>query len=379
MESGPLLAASSDLDRTCNGQRPASKTLSRKILFVGNSHTYQPKELGGVPNAVARLAAAMSGAELSVESVTKGGADLLDLWEDFSATTHGSSSSSAWDTFVLQVGYGADKSKEFAVVEALKHRYAPLLLELQPSCTVLLYQTWSGPRPSSAEGDLLAESLEEYRAALLLAGIRDVRVARAGHAFLAVQEASARLNERIYPALWKDDMGHGSALAGVLVAAIMVLSLGLGATLEGRQRPLGKILEAMLPNAWRTASPGFAGDVNVAQKGWRDECRGAPAAVMELLQEEDLPLNRYPPGMRTERRDLGFDFGDVLAAVAAEAVKPLGAGSGDDAQDGPVVSENQPKPRRWQGAGDLQSCPASLSTPPGNNEQSQKSRRWQKR
>lgn len=39
--------------------------------------------------------------------------------------------------------------------------------------------------------------------------------------------------------------------------------------------------------------------------------RGAPAAVMQAVAdpEEDLPLNKYPPGMRTERRDLPLDFG----------------------------------------------------------------------
>lgn len=31
--------------------------IDRGLVFVGNSHTYQPKELGGVPGAFARLAA----------------------------------------------------------------------------------------------------------------------------------------------------------------------------------------------------------------------------------------------------------------------------------------------------------------------------------
>lgn len=235
---------------------------------------------------------------------------------------------------------------------------------------------------------VLDESLEEYRAALLVAGIREVLVARVGHAFLAVREASATLNERIYPALWKDDMGHGSALAGALVAAVMVLSLGLGSpSSEGRQRPLGRILEAMLPNAWRTASPGFAGEVKVGQKGWRDECKGAPAELMELLQEEDLPLQRYPPGMRTERRDLGVDFGDVLAAAAAEVVgpsEPLCVGSADtggylDTVDCPAAPADPPKSRRWQATGDLSSSPGNPTPPAGTKDQPQKSRRWQKR
>lgn len=32
--------------------------LGSSLLFVGNSHTYQPKELGGIPGAFARLATA---------------------------------------------------------------------------------------------------------------------------------------------------------------------------------------------------------------------------------------------------------------------------------------------------------------------------------
>ena len=45
--------------------------------------------------------------------------------------------------------------------------------------------------------------------------IKDVVMARAGHAFLHLK--SADKDGRIYSALWKDDMGHGSALAGQLV------------------------------------------------------------------------------------------------------------------------------------------------------------------
>ena len=49
---------------------------------MGNSHTYQPKELGGVPGAFSRLAASYRHS-VSCESVTQGGADLTELWEEF--------------------------------------------------------------------------------------------------------------------------------------------------------------------------------------------------------------------------------------------------------------------------------------------------------
>ena len=33
---------------------------------------------------------------------------------------------------------------------------------------------------------------------------------------------------------------------------------------------------------------------------------------MVFTEEEDLPLSKYPPGMRTEKRDLGFAFGTLV-------------------------------------------------------------------
>ncbi|CAE7380863.1 hypothetical protein AK812_SmicGene15760 [Symbiodinium microadriaticum] len=177
-----------------------------------------------------------------------------------------------------------------------------------------------------------------------------VTPARVGHAFLHVRAARAE-NDRIYPALWKDDMGHGSALAGALAAAVLVRALGLD---DGR--PLGRILEAMLPSAWRTASPGFAGQAEFGQKGWRDEGKGTTAEVMQLLgnTEEDLPLSKYPPGMRTEKRDLGFAFGDILASAACKAVDACTVDASAArtaagyATQPPPAAEAVSKSRRWK-------------------------------
>ncbi|CAE7614252.1 unnamed protein product [Symbiodinium pilosum] len=236
------------------------------------------------------------------------------------------------------------------MVEVLRHRYAALLKEL--STRVILYQTWSGPWPERNEVEELNRTAEEYSAALLSEGV-SVVLARVGHAFLQVRAASAE-NDRLYPALWKDDMGHGSAMAGVLAAAVIVRVLGL----DG-DRPLGRILEAMLPAAWRTASPGFAGLAEFGQKGWRDESKGTTAEVMHLLRdtEDDLPLSKYPPGMRTEKRDLGFHFGDILARSALKAADTcevdvptaLTGGAGYAAQPAAAApSDSTSKPRRWK-------------------------------
>lgn len=322
---------------------------SQGLLFVGNSHTYQPKELGGVPGALARLAAAASaGTQLLVDSVTQGGADLVDLWEEFETFVRKDGVPCRWDTFVLQVGRGADANAQFATEQVLQHRYAPLILALAPGARVLLYQTWSGPRPEANEARLLSESLALYSKALHSAGVQNVLEARVGHAFLALQ-TDMTIDKHIYPALWKDDMGHGSALAGALVATVMLISLGLEGQASAR---LGQILEAMLPGAWRTASAGFAGTEGFGQKGWRDESKGAPAELMTLVgdPEEDLPLSKYPPGMRTERRDLGLAFGDALVAAAKAATaiaEPQSSTGGYSPQPAPTKDQAQ-KSRRWQ-------------------------------
>lgn len=297
-----------------NGKSFSSGAPCRRVLFAGNSHTYQPKELGGVPQAVARVAAAVS-MDIHVDSVTKGGADLLDLWEEFEAHVLRSLNGreAMWDTFVLQVGRCADSSSRFALAEVLRLRYAPLLLEVQPNCKILLYQTWATPHPTLSEAELLNDSLMVYHSALLGGGLEDISTARVGHAFLALRDDPC-----IYPALFKDDSGHGSALAGVLIAAVIGLALGIY-RLEGEglsQKPLGRILEGMLPKAWRTASAGFVGDPEFGQKSWLDVNKGVPKGLKDI--EDDGPLSKYPPGMRTEKSTLDPGFGGVLAAVAID-------------------------------------------------------------
>jgi len=297
----------------------------KRILFVGNSHTYQPKELGGLPSVVAKIATAVSATELSCESVVKGGADLVDLWEDFQAAVLkqcDSKGSAHWDAVVLQVGRGVDQHSQFPVLQALEKCYAPLLVQTHGQIPVVLYQTWSGPRPGVDEAELLALGVETSRVALQAGGVCDVRLALAGHAFLAIRDAVGA-RDPLYSALWKDDSGHASALAGVLVGAVVLHSLGY--VPGSPSRPLSQILEALLPHAWRTASPGFAsGDVaaDMGQRTWGEAARGAPAELMKTLaaMEQDQPLSKYPPGLRTEKRALGFVVGETLANAVAVAV-----------------------------------------------------------
>ncbi|CAK9116047.1 unnamed protein product [Durusdinium trenchii] len=304
------------------------------LVFVGNSHTYQPKELGGVPGAFARLAASC-GHSVSAESVTQGGANLSDLWEEFeSYMQRRGTEGVAFDTVVLQVVL----YQTWIPGQTRRHMNTQMCAQSSAVRARVLSTAW----PEPTEGEELTATLEEYRSVMLAAGMTEVVLARAGHAFLHL-----KADNRIYPALWKDDMGHGSALAGVLVAAVLALALKLT---KGER--LGRILEALLPSAWRTASPGFAGAAEFGQKAWREDGKGAPAAVMNLLNdpEEDLPISKYPPGMRTERRDLPFEFGDVLAAAAAGPLEISMAADLPRAGQGGYAAATSPAPkaRRWQ-------------------------------
>lgn len=296
----------------------------RRVLFVGNSLTYQPKELGGLPGAVARVAAAASGEDLHCDAVTQGGADLLDLWDEFEERIRRGGEAERWDVVVLQVGRGGgDEASRFAVVEVLRHRYGPLLAELQPSCEVLLYQTWSDPGVPARDDAQLDQGVEAYREALVGAFAPRVRIARAGTAFRLVKEGASlgvAVDKGVYPALFKDDSGHPSALAGLLVAAVIVRLLGCCGRPGEPPRPLGKILAAILPSAWRTASSSYAGTVELNQRGWLDGNRNLPAGLID--DGEDLgALSRYPPGLRTEKRSLGPFACDALAAAAGLAVQ----------------------------------------------------------
>lgn len=301
---------------------PSPDPVLESVLFVGNSNTYQPKELGGLPSLVSRVAAAADGSTLTCDALVRGGADLTDLCEEFEA--HMQAREGPLHAAVLQLAAFSEPGSQLAMLQSLQHRYVPLLLEA--GCRVVLYQTWLGPRPTAADVELLGAGAEVYRALLLEGGIGDVQVARAGHAVLSLMDSSGE-DTRVYPALWKDDMGHPSALGGVLNAAVVAgaLARGRGGCLHGQQqgsaRPLGKMLASMLPATWRTASPGFAGESEFGQKAWRQDGGDAAKGMMALLHaEEDQPLSKYPPGMKTEKRSLGFTLGESLEGALRVAM-----------------------------------------------------------
>lgn len=356
--------------------RAGARPCPRRVLFVGNSLTYQPKELGGLPGAVARVAAAAHQEELHCEALARGGADLLELWGDFEerllrggrgpgGVADAEGATECWDAVVLQVGRGgADAAARFATLEVLQHRYAPLLLERQPGCQVLLYQTWAEPDEAPELEPPREEGVEAYRAALLGAAVPEVRVVWAGRAFRLLREgggAGAPADSCIYPALFKDDSGHPSALAGLLVAAIVVLVLGGGEHYKGPSRSLGQILAAILPPSWRTASASYTGQAELGQRGWLDGKRTLPVGLLDEPDEDLGPLGKYPPGLRTEKRALGPAACDALAAVAGlvaaaelggAACAPGGVPQGQAGEAGAAAAAPAPAvagaPRRWR-------------------------------
>lgn len=288
----------------------------QRVIFVGNSLTYQPKELGGVPGIVHRVASAHLGLDLQCTAITKGGADLLELWDDFEAFALGDAGP-PWASVVLQIGRAEDAdATRVTLGETLRHRYGPLLRKVAPDgLRVILYHTWRDPADSDIPGS--PEGVEVCKMALQKAGLGDVQVAAVGDAFQHLRRDAAA-DRSLFPALFKDDMGHPSALAGLLIATVIVLALASGGGLQAgstAKRPLSQVLEAILPPAWRTASPGYAGEAQVGQRGWRDTRRTLLAGLVEN-DEEDGPLSRYPPGMRTEKRTLGPAPCDALTRAA---------------------------------------------------------------
>lgn len=305
---------------------------------------------------MARVAAGALKEDWHCESITRGGADLVELWGDFEARLSGGTSGTReedhgdsngqeerWDVVVLQVGSGsAQENAHFDTTEeVLKHRYGPLLSERQPGCLVLLYQTWAEPRdPAISHGEPRARSIEAYRAAL--AARLPVRVAWAGKAFSLLREGAAErlgvaVDGSLYPALFKDDSGHPSPLAGVLVAAIVVLSLrsseddeedaALGRTASRMaaavpatlgQGLLSQVLASILPQSWRTASSGYAAEAAFGQRLWLEGKRTLPPGLLDEAAEEESSsvAARYPAGLRTEKRSLGPAPCDALVAAA---------------------------------------------------------------
>lgn len=292
--------------------------------------TYQPKELGGVPQVVQRVSRCQ-GLLLRCESVTRGGADLLELWEEVEAKLQ----SETYAVVVLQLSscYCTTPETVFAIEQALTQCYGPALLAQRAE--VVLYQSLAEPMAAPSVDHMHA--LDTFRAALGALGL-DVRVARAADAARLVRE-DQRAHPAVFPALFKDDMGHPSAFAGLLMGASIALCLS-----PAEPQRLERALEAMLPAFWRTASCSYAG--GTSSKLWND--RGFMGDFVEE-DEDERALAKYPPGTRTERKDLGVAPCEALvrAAVATSQADPSGQVPSADtaAQAAPAAPAQR---RRWK-------------------------------
>jgi hypothetical protein len=296
----------------------AGQLAAKRVLFVGNSMTYQPKEiksaasrdLMGLPAVVEKVCRGALGQELICESLTKGGASLMELQEDFQKKI---GRSEVLDVAVLQAGCGV-----VGEGDVLRYIYGPLLYRHNPKCRVILYDLtlFPGKDLVQADVDVAARTMDSYREALLQAGISDVCVANVGLAWRAVRE-DASADRQIFPALFKDDMQHPSALGGLLNGSMIALSMLQAAP----ERSLTQVLEAILPAFWRTGSVEFRRSLGVEPgfgvKMWSDSKQHLTSGLIEDDDDEDArQLSKYPPGTRTEKRDLGVGPCDAIATAA---------------------------------------------------------------
>lgn len=308
----PLITSTRD-GTTAPGKDVIAPTI---VLFAGNSMTYQPKELKGIsskelmglPAVVEKVARGALSMEVICDSVTQGGASLLQLWEDFQAYVH---SSKTIDVVVLQVGCGVTEE-----AQVLRDQYGPLIHKHNPRCRVVLYDLWLFPGRDlpPGEDELAIRTMDSYREALLFAGLTNICIANVGAAWRELRE-DVSCDRRIYPALFKDDMQHPSALGGLLNGSVVALSLAQAAP----RRPLHEVLEAILPPFWRTGSIEFhrslGTEPDFGMKLWKDFKQNLSAGLVDDDDDEEL-LGKYPPGTRTEKRDLGICPCEAVARAA---------------------------------------------------------------
>lgn len=214
-----------------------------KILWVGNSFTFFPVKLGGIPGILNMLARVGGTDCFDVTPVLKGGATLHDLADEFERSSQ--MLSSPIDVVVLQdqstvpAGYlcekaGLDPDGKIKCVSALKERFAPILKRMQEHGThVLLYQTWGRDADMHKVPDVLgnfeemskklAEGYQSYAEALRAEGVQ-VDIVRVGDAYVKVSNKYS--GKTIWRKLCADDNAHPTLLAGFLIASVFAVALG---------------------------------------------------------------------------------------------------------------------------------------------------------
>lgn len=216
-----------------------------RVLWVGNSYTYLPTALGGIPGTVSLLAELEAEPDiLEHATVVQGGVSLVELAARFEEAAR-AEPPGGFDAVVLQEQsltpaggvwgphprpYAAREASE----EALRRCYAPVLRDLQQQhgTRVLLYQTWGRPAKMHGQPEVLgdfedmsrrlAEGYEHYARALAEEGVVAPETVACGEAYVRLgRSASAPL----LPSLYADAIGHPTPLAALLVAAVFARAL----------------------------------------------------------------------------------------------------------------------------------------------------------
>mmetsp|Transcript_76989 Transcript_76989/g.214014 ORF Transcript_76989/g.214014 Transcript_76989/m.214014 type:complete len:269 (-) Transcript_76989:31-837(-) len=264
-----------------------------RVLWVGNSYTYYPEAIGGVPGALRLLAAAGGAEEAEHVQLVRGGASLVSLAADFErcleVAASAASGRQAFDVVVLQdqsltpaggaVGRGAPGEAREESLAALRQRYAPLLHGGQeagcPEIGVVLYQTWGRPASMHKQPEVVgdfeemsrrtADGYQLYGEVLAASGVANIEVARVGDAYM--QLVAEPGDARLFHGLFQDAIGHPTPAAALLIACVFARTL---ARLRWRPR-LGQ-------EPTRAAVDSVAARLGVASDAVAPICRAAGVA-----------------------------------------------------------------------------------------------------
>lgn len=189
----------------CSGAGPAvlqgADSNARKVLFVGNSHTYT-NDLPGMLDSLARMS---GNAVLRAEAIAFGGYSLEDHWARGDARR--ALERERWDFVALQQGSSAlPESQVHLATWTMK--FAPIIRNA--GAEAVLYQIW----PSATRRMDAANALASYRAA---AHSVNAILAPAGDAFTVALDADPAIG------LYAADGLHAS-VRGTYLTALTLLA-----------------------------------------------------------------------------------------------------------------------------------------------------------
>lgn len=228
-----------------------------RVFWVGNSYTYMPESLHGIPGALSLLADASGSEVYEHKRLLRGGVGLTTLAKDFlqhmqEEEEEEERHSTPFDIVVLQdqsltpgggaVGAAQPGEARNACLEALRREYAPLLQGDGPR-GVVLYQTWGRPALMHKQPEVLgdfeemshktADGYRLYQEALIGEDVAHVEIAACGDAYILLSNDKPQ-GARLLPLLFEDDIGHPTPVAALLIACVFARTF---ARLPWRRQP----------------------------------------------------------------------------------------------------------------------------------------------